>query len=365
MKKYKIIITLIIVIICLYIIYNTDFANSKNDIEVKNTLNKSILESELSFNKILGELEQDIPWLPLGVSDDGIIYGYTGRNENSKYNLLAYNMDTSTSNIIHEVENVLRPVLLKENNKYIVWIEGVYQYEKQGTRIKLCDKSTNEIVTIFESDSFLSLDSSPLSLGNDFILWVDYEYKDNMMYPLIRKYTISTGETSVFKENATSPVILNNCIAYITEDIYNHNSSAVCIENIETNEVRQITNNKKVLYIEGDNESLVVSSVDYDKKYYLDVYTKNKLITIQANNDYSYDFPKISERFISWQELDKIQFYDRKNEQVINIGDHSNITTCNISDNYIIYTTPELSLETQKEYAAIHGMVLSNIHIVK
>ena len=52
-----------------------------------------------------------------------------------------------------------------------------------------------------------------------------------------KKYTISTGETTIYKENATSPVICDNFIAFITADESNEMLSAVYIEDLKNKKV--------------------------------------------------------------------------------------------------------------------------------
>ena len=52
-----------------------------------------------------------------------------------------------------------------------------------------------------------------------------------------KKYTISTGETTIYKENATSPVICDNFISFITADESNEMLSAVYIEDLKNKKV--------------------------------------------------------------------------------------------------------------------------------
>lgn len=355
-----------ILVMLTYIIFFSEFKigikkDSINTTEKIDVNNDNMYD--LSFEKILGQLDDERPWLPLEVSDEGIIYGVTGRNKNGEYELLSYDTISEQISIIDTIQDELRPVYLKENDNYIVWIEGIYQYERQETRIKLYSKFDKTIITLFEDQSYLSLDASPLSLGEDFILWVDYKYEDEKMYPIIRKYTVSTGETSVYKENATSPVILDNSIAFISADKSDEMLSSVYVESLENNNIKQVIEGNRVSHINGKGDSVIISYRDNTQEYYLATYENGQVDIIKKNNKYAYEYPKISEKYICWQAGGKTEVYNRITKENIVVDKSIDLSTASVSDNYVIATSPAILIEEQKKYAQDYGMVLSNIYI--
>lgn len=367
-KKYITIIGVVIVAISIYMIhlYISKVVNDNKVIDkIENATENSTSNIEiLSSKEILGKLDDGCPWLPLAVSDDGIIYGVVGRSSKNESSLISYNIKSEEINTIDRVQDDLRPVFLKENDNYIAWIEGIFQYERQETRIKLYNKVDETVKVIFEDKSYLSFDSSPLSLGDDFVLWIDYKYEDDIMYPLIKKYTISTGETTIYKENATSPVICDNFIAFITADESNEMLSAVYIEDLKNNKIEQITNGKRIQHIDGKGDSVVISYRDDAQQYCLDIYENGKLNIIESNNEYAYEYPKISEGFITWKSLNTNEIYDRRKKETIIIDKNNSVSMTNLSDHYIVATSAAIPTEEQKNYAKDYGMVLSNIYIL-
>lgn len=351
MKKIYITFIALICSIVLLFVYNFNYVST-----IKNK------EENHSVKKIIGTIEDELPWFPLTVSDNGIIYGQSGRKDDGKCSVISYNTKSNNIEIIDSGEDELSPMNIKENVNYVVWIEGVSIYDRRESRIKLYDKKDKIVKTIYESKEYLSLDSSPLALGENYVLWIDYKIEDDIMYPTIKKYNINTGEESIYRENAMSPVICDDFIAFITADATDENIGAVWIEDLSSNTVKQITSGTRVHHIGGKGDTLAISYVDISKKNCLALYENGKLNTIKDNSDYAYEYPTVSEKYISWQMVDGNGVYDRVKKQDITLEEGIKFTYFTVSDYYIIATSWVDGIE-KKVYGEKYGMILSNIYI--
>lgn len=358
----------IVVVIAITVIVGTYIYNSSieskatSSIENINNQDKNnTREKALQLKTITGKLTDGTPFAPLGISDDGNIYGYLAKDSKNDFALIKYDLDTDTSTTFDVTTDDLRAVFLRENDKYLTWTEVIYYYERRETRIKLYDKETKTSKIIFDDKTFMSLDSSPLSLGDDFVLWISYEVKDNINYPNIKKYCISTGETTTYRENAINPVICNDFIAFEMPDTTNPNIAALYVEDLKTNKIQQITYGKHIQYIDGQGEHLVVAYED-NNEYYLSIYENGKLDIIESNKAYAYEFPRISKNFITWRCMQLDEVYDTVKKEKIKLEGISDIVGVYVSDNCFLAIT-RVDREKSKEQSLLYGFGILNMHI--
>lgn len=319
--------------------YVSGFNDSYN---VETTDYKDVLELEKDY-AFVGQLDNGRAWIPSRITDEGILYGSTQHyGRNGKVDFISYDLNTGNHNVISSNSDGLSIVFTEYNDDYVFYVEENISYE---TRINLYNRKTGDIKEIARNIPLYS-DNSSIAIGDEFVLWVDY--KDST--PIIRKYSMVTEEYSIYKENAISPAICDDFIAYLGPDENDDSKIALFINYFENNETKQLISNLKITEIKGSGNLLAVAySEDSCKKVAILENGVLKDVLVGESILYDFNFLQISDNFVTWNSISQSLVYDINSGQVLLIDgeDESQITI--ISNNYIINTGPRKTLPNGKE----------------
>lgn len=332
-------------------------------VDYKEVLN---LEEDYSFR---GQFDDGIIWLPVAVEDCGIVYGTTQRYDNGKVDFISYDLNSKEKYVISSNDERRFIEYLRYNENYIFWVEMRLEEGQYISVLKLLDKK-NENIEVIAENNYRYTYNSEIALCDNFVLWQDEKEVNGIVYPIINKYSFDDYEYSVYKENASNPIIYNDSIVYLGPNKDNQSKISVYKNNYDGNNEQSIIEDKQVKYIEGNNDSIVIAySEDENKK--LGVYKDHIFQEILCSEgiEYNFQFPHISDNFIFWESPHQTMIYDRNLEKVLLIDDDYQCAKGVISNNYIITTMTRDTLGNGKKQtgkiAEENGMYLNDIYVKK
>jgi hypothetical protein len=333
---------------------------------------------DVKIETIRAELSDGRPWGELAISNKGEIFGFAPANNNIACQLLTYNLNAHKTEVIYSIKDNLQPVIFKYNDDYFAWTESLSQYDSRQSRIILYNRKNKESVVLSEEKNIPpEIPPQNISLGKDYLLWSKAELdKDTVKYSIM-KYDITSKKTSVFKKDATVPSIGKNYVAWIGPENEKRENSAIYLNNLKDNTTRKITKGKNPFYLDSDGYSFAFSGTDnlnYQSKvkeesvalYSLNLYENEKVKIIKKSESDHFEFPQISNNYISWRGTDKVRVYDRKTNKIAILpSKYPGYGEVLISNNYILWHSPAIKDEDAAKKKAIdQGIYLSDIHII-
>ncbi|WP_291955634.1 hypothetical protein [Mahella sp.] len=336
-----------------------------------------------SVKTFLAVLDDGTPWLSVKISDKEIC-GFTGSVDASNKEIFGsnpaikdkpskiviYDIATGKSSAVYTLEDHFQPEFIQFNDTYILWNEYIPFHDGGEQRAVLFNRHTNkaQILGVVQS-SFCG--DIQIALGNNYALWsYGTTDKDGNVKFRIYSYDFKTSKTSIFKEDATMPVIGNNFVAWLGPSKENLAYSYLYCQDMTSNKVTMISPqgiNPQYLAAYGDNlvfsgRTITSSVKGLGAENVLFLWQNGKQTIIERSKEHDYEFPDVSNNFISWDENGKRRIYDIKQKIIIDLP--SEYGEASVSDKYIMWGDDAIPNESKDE-AAKNGVYTTNISLIE
>ena len=328
------------------------------------------LFGDVKIKTLRAQLPDERPWLEMAISDKGEIFGFAPKNNGKPGELITYDLNTGTTQSIYSAKDDAGPIFFKYNDNYLTWTETSSNSDQGISRIVVYDRKNKNVTVVSEKNKIpSSISYEMVALGSDYLLWSTGKMdKDNVNYKIM-KYDLKTQKTSVFKENATMPIIGKNFIAWLGPEDEKMKYSAIFINDLQDNSIKKImTEGQHPTHINTDGTSIVfngVAETDTNSKM-LSIYQNGKVQIIKKSNTDYFEFPEISQNFVGWRGTLKLSVYSRKDAKIgILTEEYADYTEVKVSDKYIMWHSPAIKDENEAKLKAIEqNIYLSDLHII-
>lgn len=356
--------------------------NNKEDDSINDISNDKEIDIDSSkVKKIHAQLEGDICWSHLCVTDDGYILGRCQPNSNNQQDMIFYNMDTEETNIIYTTEPRWTIGSAEINDNFILWDETIA--EETGLRpcrVMIMDRKTKEVTKLFEDmDYTMYMPFIKLCLGDTSAYW-SVGKKDNDNPICIMKYDTIEKEICDYKKMATSPLITEKYFYWTGPEDDKMENAAIYQEDLKSGEIKKITNNKSPNYIEGKGEDIIFTGLDRipgkndvdDMGYPINqwsicLYSNNEISKLKVSKKDIFEFPSFNGKYIGWRGTDKLRLYSiDENVTYILTRSAADYTEVTLSEKYALWNSPVKGTGSDAKHDAIErGMYDSYIYILK
>lgn len=338
---------------------------------------------EKDYTQIFGALKVDqftaktdggVMWFPLKITDTGEIFGFTAARNGRLSDIVECDLSTHKSKTIYTIKDGYQPQLFEANGHYLMWTEYLPPSVSGDSRVVLYDRGAKTAVTLSDRPAdYSQLSSDTIALGDDFALWSSgYIQPDGKANYKISKYDYSTKQTTLFRDTATWPAIGSDFVAWFAPENNALKNSAVFVQNLKDNSINQLTVGQMPMYIAAHGDALVysgyvdTSSLDVKNKdlqtSQLVLYKNKKLTILEKSDKHLYEFPQITQNYISWDENGKRRVYCMDKNRIADFPEQYG--SVNISDKYFFWDTDTIKNESP-EQAQKDGMYMADLHVVK
>lgn len=361
---------------------NEPAKNSSENISSQSSLDE--ISTEYNYKEVFGnikiktirsQLNDGRPWCAFGISNSGEIFGFTPAAKGKLSQLVLYNLKTDVVETFYTIEDNLQPFYFKFNEDYLSWLEYSPSNEYKTPRIMLYNRKTKEAIEISRSaDNLTNVSECNVALGKNYVLWSGMQRKGNTNKNYIYKYDIKRLKSSIFQENAISPIIGNDFIAWIGPEIIGNHNSAVYVQSLKDNNIKKITNGQNPIYIATDGSSIAYSGnddLDYLKNssgfavHNLSLYNNDKVEVLARSKPCYFEFIEMSKNFINWSQDQKARVYYRKKNKMVVLSNSSQDFTTEVSDKYVVWVSSVIKDEMENKMKSMEeGMALTDLHIL-
>ncbi|AEE97994.1 hypothetical protein [Mahella australiensis] len=385
MRKISLLVLMIVMLLSGCVTHNsnnkTPSQSNNTNSNSSNTTNNSateekIVEKDYSavFDKknvktFLAVLDDGTLWLPVKISDKEIC-GFTAAVNNKPSKIVIYDIATGKSSTVCTLEDRYQPEFIQFNDTYILWSEYI-PYEDGGEqKAVLFNRHTNKMQTLGGEQNSSSGDIQ-IALGSNYALYsCGTTDKNGNVKFCIYSYDFKTSKTSLFKEDAAMPVIGNNFVAWLGPSKDNLAYSYLYYQDMTSNKATVISPqnmNPQYLGAYGDNlvfsgKTITSSVKDIGAENILTLYQKGKQTVIEKSKGHDYEFPDVSNNYVSWDENRKKRVYSINQKIIIDFP--SEYGQAYVSDKYIMWYTDAIPNES-KEQAAKDGMYKTIINLIE
>ena len=358
--------------------------NSKDVSQASNSNIDNVKTPEETYKQLFGDVKIKIvraqlsdgrPWTEMAISDKGEIFGFAPKNNGKPGELIIYNLNTGATQSIYSAKDDAMPTFFKYNDNYLAWTETSSNSDQSISRIIVYDRKEKKSTVLSEKTNMSSsISYEMIALGSDYVLWStgDME-KDNVNYRIM-KNDLKTQTTTVFKENATMPIIGKEFIAWLGPEDEQKKYSAIYFNDLKDNTIKKITTEgQHPTYINTDGTSIVFDGVvetntssSMPSAKMLSIYENGKVQIIKKSDTDNFEYPEISQNFVGWRGTDALRVYSRKDAKIgILTEEYADYTEVKISDKYIMWHSPAIKDENEAKLKAMEqNIYLSDLHII-
>ena len=333
------------------------------------------LFGNVKIKTVRAQLLDGRPWIEMDISDKGEIFGFAPKNNGKPGELIINDINTGEIKSIYSEKDDASPIFIKYNDDYLAWTETSHKSDKNISRIVVYNRKDKKNIVLSENNNMpSSISYEMIALGSDYVLWSTGEMeKDNVKYKII-KYDLKTQKTTVFKENATMPIIGKDFIAWLGPEDEQLKYSAIYFNNLKDNSIKKITTEgQHPTYINTDGTSIVFNGVaetntnsTMPSVKMLSIYENGNIQVIRKSNTDNLEYPEISQNFVGWRGTDALRMYSRKDAKIgILTKEYADYTDVKVSDKYIMWHSPAIKDENEAKVKAMaQNIYLSDLHII-
>jgi hypothetical protein len=320
-----------------------------------------------TIKTFLASLSDGTLWLPIAISNDEIC-GFTGAVKSKPSKIVVYNIATGKSTAVFSLDDKFQPEFIQFSSTNILLTEYIPNSNDDTGKQKavLFNRSTGKVRILGTSKNSSSGDIQ-IALGSDYALW-SYGTQGkagNTMY-CIYSYNFKTLQTTLFKQNAYMPVIGNNFIAWLGPSQENSGYNSLYYQDTTSNKITTISSGINPTYLAAYGDKLVfsgrvITSSAKETESALVLLQNGKQVIIEESKEYDYEFPVVSNNYISWDENLKKRVYSVGQNTIIDLP--SVYGEAFVSDKYIMWGSDAIVNES-KEQAQKDGIYKTNINLI-
>jgi hypothetical protein len=321
-------------------------------------------------------------WLPLAISEDGMIAGSVPRQKAvpKPAELILFDPNTKQYETIATLDSTSQPVGVDINENWIVWSE-VLDNSYTNWNMHVYDRKTRKDQVVARSGKDAQ--------GNGYHgpIWMPHLYQDEFVWSpataqptdkgpsiVVQKYNIKTGKTDTLVERGGNPILTENFLAWNGPD---ENQNAAVFWN-RGGESRQVTQGKSVSFFTTDGDSIAWSGLqrqsgsqktdrsdDYWELAVIDPTGNERLIKKGPPED-ALQFLTMSERILAWTAYKKVQVYDRKLDKIVTLSEKdAEYAQVYTNGDYLYWTLPIPQTEEERQQARQNGVYPHRMHLIK
>lgn len=324
---------------------------------------------KLPAQTVRGQLKDGRRWLGTTVTDDGKIYGFTAALGEVKSEIICYDLKTRvTSSLFTIPDKGFQPIFIDVDGSNLLFTEF---NDNVGAKVVLLDLQTKTAKLLSDRPASTMITDDYIALRGDVACWSSGAPDGNRVLYRVYRYDIGTGRTSVVSENAVMPALGDGFIAWIGQAKANSDDSAVFMQPLDGGKRSIISNGdirpiylaaygNRIVY-SGQTASIKDANGIYNNTFKLYLYQNGRSGLIEKNDMRPYEFPTISNNYITWDENNKRRVFCIPQNKIVDLpGMYGEAT---ISNKYIIWATDGIKDEP-KEDAEKAGMYLTDFHVI-